>query len=216
MNSVSLPGLSTVAGDFIMRSSKPLDCGHFQQYQADDFIRGSFLCEGTPLKTATGTMTSTGPSRATNPESPVPNGISSAAKGGIAAGTTIAAILILLLAFCIIKRRRRARNRHLGIQNQTQQQRHELPQGRHYDRVELNATPNQVSELIGDHTYSTLPPIESLPVLAVPPPQIISGDSEHWCDARVQDPTELRWPCPQPRPIVPDKGEAGVTERPQN
>ena len=160
MNSVSLPALSTVAGDFIMRSSKPLDCGHFQQYQAGGIIGGSFLCEGTTPKTATGS------SGTTNPESPVPNGISSAAKGGIAAGTTIAAILILLLAFCIIKRRRRARKRHLGIQNQTQQQKHELPQGRHYERAELNATPNQVSELIGDQTYPPLPPIETLPVLA--------------------------------------------------
>ena len=193
-----------------MRSSKPLDCGHFQQYQADGIIGGSFFCEGTPPKTATGTMTSTGPSGATNPESPVPNGISSAVKGGIAAGTTIAAILILLLAFCIIKRRRRARKRHLGIQNQTQQQKHELSQGGHYDRAELSATPNQVSELIGDQTYPTPPPIETLPVLAEPPPQVISRDSEQWCNARVQDLAELRWPFPQPRPIVPDKGEGGA------
>jgi hypothetical protein len=55
----------------------------------------------------------------------------------------------------------------------------ELPLGVHHEKSELEASPNQVSELTGDQKYRPRPPIESLPVTATPSPQAAKSDREH-------------------------------------
>jgi hypothetical protein len=119
------------------------------------------------------TTSSTSPPSGT----PLPGGLSTGAIAGIAVGAAVVAIAALLAVFILVRRRRRAQsvgatrpvgdkpgqgaiymNDRIGYKAEMDGTHHmvpsELPQGHYYDpRSELEATPNQVSEMHGDHRY---------------------------------------------------------------
>lgn len=211
---VDLPVLSTVNGDFYVRGATSLNCGLFNHV----YVNGTFDCEGTavPLSTSittSPTSTATSPtsshrsatgsttsatSSGTSTASAASTGLSSAAKGGIGGGVAGGALVIIVLAVWYFWQKRRSfstfPDKGLG-EKKTQGKiaTAELPQGHHHERSELEASPNQVSELTGDQEYRPRPPIESLPVTAPSSTQTVEGDSEHMRNARLSSPAELEW-----------------------
>src|SRR5271156_6374784 len=202
---VDLPALSAVKGDVYIRGATGLNCSLFNHVSID----GTFDCEGTaiPLSTSittgststTASRTSSHPSATLSTASATSMGLSSAAKGGIGGGVAAGALLIIVLAVWYFWQKRRSSSA-FPDKDPEHKKTHgkvaaaELPLGRHHERSELGASPNQVSELTGDQEYRPRPPIESLPVTAPSSTQAVAGDSEQMRNARLSSPAELEWP----------------------
>jgi hypothetical protein len=212
---VDLLALSAVKGNVYIRGATGLNCSLFNHVS----ISGTLDCEGTavPLSTPITTgSTSTATSRTsshqsatlstasatssgTSTASATSTGLSSAAKGGIGGGVAAGALFIIVLAAWYFWQKRRSSStfpdkdpEHKKTDGKVAAA--ELPLGRHHERSELEASPNQVSELTGDQEYRPRSPIQSLPVTAPSSTQAVAGDSEQMRNARLSSPPELEWP----------------------
>jgi hypothetical protein len=183
-----LPVLSAVKGNIYIRGATGLNCSLFNHVS----ISGTLDCEGTavPLSTPTTTGSTSTVTSATS------TGLSTAAKGGIGGGVAAGALFIIALAVWYSWQKRRSSStspdkdpEHKKTDGKIAAA--ELPLGRHHERSELQASPNQVSELTGDQEYRPRSPIRSLPVTA---PSFTPGDSEQMRGARLSSPAELEWP----------------------
>jgi hypothetical protein len=201
---VDLPVLSAVNGNVYIRGATGLNCSLFNHVS----ISGTLDYEGTaiPLSTSITTgststatsRTSSHPSATLSTASVTSTGLSSAAKGGIGGGVAAGALLIIVLAVWYFWQKRRSSStfpdkdaKHKKTDGKVAGA--ELPLGRHHEKSELEASPNQVSELTGDQKYRPRPPIESLPVTAPSFIQAVAGDSEQMRNARLSSPAELEW-----------------------
>jgi hypothetical protein len=200
---VDLPALSAVKGNVYIRGATSLNCSLFNHVS----ISGTLHCEDTavPLSTPTTTgsastatsRTSSHPSGILSTASATSTGLSSAAKGGIGGG--VAALFIIVLAVWYFWQKQRSSSTFLdkGSEHKKTYEKvaaAELPLGHHHERSELEASPNQVSELTGDQEYRPRPLIESLLVTAPSSTQAVAGDGEQMRNARLSSPVELEWP----------------------
>jgi len=133
---IYLPALSAVKGNIYIRGATGLNCSVLSHVS----VNGTFDCEGTaaPLGTST-------------------TGLSSAAKGGIGGGVAAGALLIMILAVWYFWQKRRSSStfpdkdpEHKKADREVAAA--ELPLGRHHEKSELEASPNQFSELTGDQS----------------------------------------------------------------
>jgi hypothetical protein len=154
-DSVSLPALTHIGGNLLVQSTKVVDCAPFKQLFINGDVGGTFSCTAATASTSTSR-----PSGA-----PLRGGLSTGAIAGIAVGAVVVAIAALLAVFILVRSRRRAQSVGTmkpvgdkpgqgGYQAEMDGTNHmvpsELPQGHYYgSRPELEATPNQVSELQG-------------------------------------------------------------------
>jgi hypothetical protein len=150
----SFPALYRIAGNVFVQSSQPLDCTPLQQLSSEGKVGGSFFCGGSATS-----PTSVQPS---GPAAPIsssllstPTHLSAGAKGGISAGAIIGGLI--LLAVVVLFARRRQSSPHQQAQETARQDKadsqnpKELPGVYEEHRRELEAMPNQVHELGGDH-----------------------------------------------------------------
>jgi hypothetical protein len=175
IDSISVPMVTNIGGNLFLQSSEVLNCAPLRNMYINGYIGGEFYCEGAAVPTSSRAVTSatsrTGSAAlvtsTTHTSTSSSGGLSASAKGGIIAGAVVAAILVVsIAAFIVLQRRRKL------VTSPTTASKHpklsELPQGRHYERSELLATPNQVSELHGDRSYRPTPSIENNFVTTVP------------------------------------------------
>jgi hypothetical protein len=188
---VDLPALSAVKGNLYVRGATSFNCNSFTRVN----ISGSLDCSGiwAPLSTSTTagpTSTATSNTSSTlSTASATSAGLSSAAKGGIGGGITSAVLFTIVLTLWYFWHKRRSSST-LPSKDSEHEKFHkgpvaaELPLGRHNERAELEASPNQVSELFGDHEYRPRSPIESLPVTVLSPMQTVVGQREQMRNTR--------------------------------
>ena len=128
--------------------------------------------------------------------------VSSKVRGGVVASIVLAGAGFILISIAVvalysIRRRRWATSARTSRNDKlTGNETTELPQGRHYERAELAATPNQVAELNGDQQYRSAPPIESSAVVAPQEQNLptIGPCSKSRNGSRINGPLELAWP----------------------
>lgn len=174
-DSVSLPALTRIGGNLLLQSTKVVDCAPFKQLFISGNVGGTFSCTAaTSSKSTSGATSTSGGSSTSQPSgAPLPGGLSTGAIAGIAVSAAVVATAALLAVFILVRSRRRAQsvgatrpvgdklgqgatymNDITGYKAEMDGTHHivpsELPQGHYYDlRPELEATPNQVSELHG-------------------------------------------------------------------
>jgi hypothetical protein len=175
-DSVSLPALTRIGGNLLVQSTKVVDCAPFKQLFISGNVRGTFSCTAATASTSSkSTSGATSAVTSTSGGSTTPSGapLSTGAIAGIAVGAAVVAIAALLAVFILVRSRRRAQsvgatrpvgdklgqgavymNDIAGYKAEMDGTHYivpsELPQGHYYDpRPELEATPNQVSELHG-------------------------------------------------------------------
>ena len=155
INSISFPMLTQVGGNIFLQSSEVLDCAPLKSMYISNNLEGEFYCEGAPTPSPSHNSTSSPASRKA--------GLSAGAKGGIIAASVVVAILVVATAaFIILKRRRNVvipPTTEMQVEDESKDPKlAELEQDRYQNRSELLATPNQVSELHGDHRWQQAGP----------------------------------------------------------
>ena len=140
-----------------LQGTKDFNCGPFQQLYLNGGVIGSYVCLGSPASSSTIISGPSATSVRTNTTSSSTGGLSAGAKGGIIAAAIIAGLAVIGAVLVIKhKRHQRASGGTAGVTGVVVANKpepvesRELPQDENYGRLELEASPNQVSELRGD------------------------------------------------------------------
>ena len=111
-----MPSLETVAGSFVVESSKSLSCDRFDELYRNGVLQGDYKCStaidsAVYAKSGSGGTPSTatsGSGEATQVSTPQ-KGLSAGAKAGIGVGVGVAGLLLLAVLAYLLWKRQRAR-----------------------------------------------------------------------------------------------------------